>query len=207
MKINLTGVENIIFDLGNVIVNLDFDATIKAFRKLGSDSDVMNHKNSYANSTFYNIETGRISTAEFFANIRTILNNPKITDNQINDAWCAMFLDTPAKRVKKLQKLSDNYNLYVFSNTNKLHIDRFVDDFRKEHGIEFSPLFKKIFYSHDIHARKPDISAFEKVIELSGVKPEETLFIDDLEQNIEGAQKTGMKTFWLKKGMKMEDLL
>jgi putative hydrolase of the HAD superfamily len=207
MKIDLTGVKNIIFDLGNVIVNLDFDATINAFNALGSNVDLMDHKMVYADETFYNIEVGKISPSVFLDEVRKILKDSNLSDNQIVEAWCAMFLDTPENRVKKLQELGEKYNLYVFSNTNQLHIDRFIDDFNSVYHFDFNSLFTHVYYSHDIHERKPDVSAFEKVIELSGVTPDETLFIDDLEKNISGAQKAGLKTFWLQKGMEMAELL
>lgn len=207
MKIDLTDIQNIIFDLGNVIVNLDFDATIEAFRQLGSGIDIMNHKMAYADSTFYDIEVGNITPDIFFDNVRKILNNQQISNQQINEAWCAMFLDTPKHRVEKIQELKEKHNLFVFSNTNQLHIDWFLKDFYRNHQIDFNSLFKQIFYSHNIHERKPDVNAFKKVIELSGVKPEETLFIDDLEKNIAGAKETGLKTFWLEEELDIVDLL
>lgn len=74
------------------------------------------------------------------------------------------------------------------------------------HGIEFSSLFVKDFYSHEIHERKPDLASYEKVIGLSGIKPAETLFVDDLEKNIVGAEKAGLKTFWLQDGMEVLEI-
>jgi putative hydrolase of the HAD superfamily len=117
-----------------------------------------------------------------------------------------MILDIPASRVKVVQELSKNYNVYLFSNTNQIHIERLHRAFKAEHGIDFPSLFVKDFYSHEIHERKPDISSYKKVIELSGINPEESIFIDDLEKNIIGAQQSGLKTFWLKEGMEMTDV-
>jgi putative hydrolase of the HAD superfamily len=77
---------------------------------------------------------------------------------------------------------------------------------KKQHGIDFPSLFEKDFYSHEIGERKPDLSAYRKVIRLSGVQPEETLFVDDLERNIDAAREAGLKTFWLKKGMEMTNV-
>ena len=64
----------------------------------------------------------------------------------------------------------------------------------------------KDFYSHEIHERKPDLISYQKVIDLAGINPEESIFIDDLEKNIIGAQQSGLKTFWLKEGMEMVDI-
>ena len=130
--------------------------------------------------------------------MREILNNENATDLQIDDAWSAMVLDIPAERVKIVQELRKNYNVYLFSNTNQIHIDRLLPAFKAEHKIDFPSLFSKTYYSHEIHERKPDLSSFKKVIKLSSVNPAESVFIDDLEKNILAAEKAGLKTFWLK---------
>ncbi|WP_320111286.1 HAD family phosphatase [Draconibacterium orientale] len=206
MKANLSNIKNIIFDLGRVLLNLDFDASINAFQQLGSDGEVLDHKNAYADPIFYKLEIGKITPAEFRNGVRKLLKKEQLTDRQIDKAWYAMILDIPEHRVKKVQELSKNYNLYLFSNTNQIHIDRLLTEFKTQHGIDFPSLFKTVYYSHEIHDRKPEVSAYEKVIALSGVNPEETLFIDDLENNIVAAQKAGLKTFWLQNGMEMTEL-
>ena len=107
---------------------------------------------------------------------------------------------------KKLQELRKSYKTYLFSNTNEIHIERLHSDFKKQYGFDFSSLFINDFYSHLINDRKPNLSSYLKVIELSGIDPVETLFVDDLEENILAAQKAGFKTFWLKEDMEMADL-
>jgi len=206
MKIDLTGIKNIIFDLGNVLLNLDLNASIKAFYELGSSNEVLDHKNAYADIAFYNLETGRISPKDFCNRVREMLKNPSVTDKQIEDAWYAMILDIPVNRVKVVQQLSKKYNVYLFSNTNKIHIDRLLTEFKSQHGIAFESLFNEVFYSYVINERKPDVISYKKVIEQAGVDPRETIFIDDLEKNITGAEQAGLKTFWLKNGMEMAGL-
>jgi HAD superfamily hydrolase (TIGR01509 family) len=206
MQIDLTNIKNIIFDLGKVLLNLDFNASIEAFQKLGLKTDVLDSKQTYSDPVFYELEVGKISPKEFCNGVRRMLNNSGLTDMQIEDAWFAMILNIPANRVKIVQKLAKNYNLYLFSNTNKIHMDRLYRAFKSEHGIDFPSLFVKDYYSHEIHERKPDLSSYKKVVELSGINPEESLFIDDLEKNIIGAQQSGLKTFWLKDGMELTEL-
>jgi putative hydrolase of the HAD superfamily len=203
MQIDLTNIKNIIFDLGKVLLNLDFNASIVAFQKLGLKTDVLDNKQAYSDPVFYELEVGKITPKEFCNRVRKVLNNPNATDSQIEDAWFAMILDIPASRVKVVQELNKNYNVYLFSNTNKIHIDRLHSAFKDEHGIDFPSLFVKDFYSHEIHERKPDINSYKKVIELSGINPEVSIFIDDLEKNIIGAQQSGLKTFWLQDGMEL----
>ena len=206
MNPDLTNIKNIIFDLGNVLLNLDFDASLKAFAKLGAKSEVLDDKNTYSYPIFYALEVGKATPDEFRNQIRKILNNNRAADWQIDDAWCAMIKDIPKKRVKVIQELKKKYNIYLFSNTNEIHIDRLFCDFYRQLGINFSSLFVKGYYSFEIHDRKPNLSSFLKVLEDSTVKPQETLFVDDLEANILSAQAVGLQTFWLKKGMEMADV-
>jgi glucose-1-phosphatase len=206
MKPKLTNIKNIVFDLGNVLLNLDFDASIHAFQKLGLNSEVVNKQQAYADPVFYELETGKTTPEEFRIQVRRILNNPEATNQQIDDAWCAMIRDIPEKRVGMVKELAKNYKVYLFSNTNAIHIKRLHKEFREMYGIEFPSLFVKDFYSHEIHERKPELNSYLKVIEHSGIVPAETLFVDDLEKNILGAEKAGLKTFWLKDGMEVADV-
>jgi putative hydrolase of the HAD superfamily len=206
MQPDLTNIRNIIFDLGKVLLNLDFDASIQAFQKLGLKNSVLNQRQGYSDPVFYELETGRVTPEVFRERVRNVLNNRQLTDRQIDDAWCAMILDIPGHRVRTVQKLGEKYQVFLFSNTNKIHIDLLLPAFKEQHGIEFPSLFVKDYYSHELHERKPELSSFQKVIELSGVNPGETLFVDDLEKNIIGAQQAGLKTFWLKEGMEMSDI-
>lgn len=206
MKPDLTNIKNIIFDLGKVLLNLDFNASIVAFQNLGLKNDVFDSKHGYSDPVFHELEVGKISQEEFCSRVRILINNPNATDSQIEDAWFAMIRDIPANRVKVVQQLSKQYNVYLFSNTNQIHIERVHRKFKTDHGVDFSSLFVKDYYSHEIHECKPHLSSYEKVIELSGINPEESIFIDDLEKNIIGAQKAGLKTFWLKDGMEMAEI-
>lgn len=206
MKIDLSNIKNIIFDLGNVIVDIHFDRTVPAFQKLGLGDADMDYRKVAETPLFRDFEVGKSTPAQFRDGIRNFLNNPKLSDKQIDDAWYAMIGEATKERIETIKKLSKNYSVFLFSNTNQIHIDRFHADFKEKHNIDFADLFVKDFYSHEIQDRKPELSSFEKVIKLSGVKPEESLFIDDLEKNIIAAEKAGLQTFWLKNGMEIVDL-
>jgi glucose-1-phosphatase len=206
MKLQLEGIKNIVFDLGNVLLNLDFDASIKAFRKLGLNDEVVDSQQAYADPVFYDLEVGHITADKFRTRVRQILNNPDAADQDIDDAWSAMILDIPAHRVEVVQKLKMKYRLYLFSNTNIIHITRLHKQFKEEHGIEFPSLFIKDYYSHELNERKPELSSYRKMMSEAGIIPEETLFIDDLDKNIQGAQMAGMRTHWLKNGCEIGDL-
>ena len=203
---DLSNIKNIIFDLGNVVLNLDFDASIKAFQQLGLNEAEISPSVAFSDPVFYLLETGRITPAEFRTRVRELLNNPNASDQQIDDAWYAMILDIPEKRVKALQDLRSKYRIFLFSNTNEIHIGRLLEEFKAIYGFDFQGLFDEVFYSHELQARKPEIHAFQKVIELTGVEPGETLFVDDLKNNILAAEKAGLQTLWLKAGMEMAEL-
>ena len=207
MKPDLKNIKNIIFDLGKVLLNLDFDASIKAFKDLGLDDKVLNKQQAYTDPVFYDLEVGKVSPEEFRKRVRKIVNNPGATDQEIDDAWYAMILDIPAHRVQLLQRLQDKFNLFLFSNTNEIHMERLKKEFREQHQLDFPSLFKMDFYSYKINARKPDLESYQKVIELAEINQEESLFIDDLEKNIAGARQAGLQTFWLKEGMEIADIL
>jgi putative hydrolase of the HAD superfamily len=118
-----------------------------------------------------------------------------VTDEQIDHAWCSILGSVPVEKVQFLKKLKGKYPLFLYSNTNQIHIEYFLKRFYAEHQSRFEVFFEQLFYSHVIHDRKPQISGYEKVIALSGVNPGETLFVDDFEENIEAARRAGFLTF------------
>ncbi|NOY97438.1 MAG: HAD family phosphatase [Chlorobi bacterium] len=206
MKFVPATIKNIIFDLGRVILNLDLDASVNKFRKLGLKNDIINEKLSFSDKVFYEFQTGAVSSDEFRARLRKLLNNKVATDSQIDDAWMAMIADIPFSRIKVIQELRKQFKVYLFSNTNEIHVKKLHDEFRAGHKMDFYSVFDKIYYSHEIHDAKPAVSSYLKVIADSGVTPGETLFVDDLMENIEGAEKAGLKGFWLPPGMDITEV-
>ncbi|MDX9881509.1 MAG: HAD family phosphatase [Prolixibacteraceae bacterium] len=203
--VKLNGIRNIIFDLGGVLLNLAPHRTMEEFRKLGHIGLVEENPWNFKYEIFYKFERGFISVDEFHSGVKEILGNG-VTNEQIDYAWTAMLLDIPSIRAGILQNLKKQFRTFLFSNTNAIHVERIHADFHRQHGFEFSSLFDKDFYSNEIHVRKPDVESFLKVIRLSGVKPEETLFIDDFQENIVAARETGLQTLWLQPGMTVEEI-
>ena len=203
--VKLDGIRNIIFDLGGVLLNLAPHKTMEEFRKLGHTSLVEENPWNFKHEIFYMFERGLVSIDEFHSGVKEVLGNG-VTNEQIDYAWTAMLLDIPRVRAEIVLNLKKQFRTFLFSNTNAIHVEKIQSDFHNNLGIEFSSLFEKDFYSNEIHVRKPDIESFLKVIELSGVQIEETLFIDDFEENIIAAQKTGLHTLWLQPGMVIEEI-
>ncbi len=202
----LKGTRNVIFDLGGVLINIDPKKTIEAFGQLGMEQLIGDKGLTYDHDIFYLMEQGKITPEEFRNGVRGLLTG-EVSDDQIDSAWTAMLLDFPKVRVELVQKLRNKFNIYLFSNTNAIHVAKYQSNFRKQHGFEVSSLFEKDFHSNEIGYRKPSSESFHEIIRLSGIRPEESLFIDDSLQNVEAAIACGLKGYWLEPGQKIEEIL
>jgi len=201
----LKGVKNIIFDLGGVLLNIDPKKTIEAFGALGMEQLIGDKGLTYDHDIFYQMEQGQVTPDEFREGVRQLLS-ANISSEEIDAAWTAMLLDFPEIRVELLRKLRKEFKVYLFSNTNAIHVEKYHSNFRNQHGFEVSTLFEKDFYSNEIGFRKPTPESFQEIIRLSGIVPSESLFIDDSLQNVEAAIASGLHGFWLQPGQKIEEL-
>ncbi len=177
-------IKTIIFDFGDVFINLDKTATSKAFTALGG---ISTHELKLINDQY---ETGQISTDTFIRSCNALL--PKASETEIKAAWNAILLDFPIHRLHFLQQLvkQERFQLLLLSNTNALHIDwiikhiPFFDDFKV--------CFDSFYLSHQIHFRKPNKDIFEFVLQQHHLIPSETLFIDDTSENTDVAASLGI---------------
>jgi HAD superfamily hydrolase (TIGR01509 family) len=187
-------VQNIIFDLGGVILNLDFHRTAEAFTKLGVVDFHSFFTQYHAHPLFQSLEKGKVPEPKFYDELREV-TQIKATDTEIDAAWNAMLLDFKQPVLAEMERLSrQGYRLFLFSNTNAIHHAFFLKQYEEQYGKNFDDLFEAAWYSHLIGARKPDQQAFLQVLELANLKAEETLFIDDTLPNIEAAAAIGMQT-------------
>ena len=195
MKFDLEGIKTIVFDLGGVVLNLDIPRTFDAFAKLARVSVEELLKFSAEKDVFHPYETGQITTDEFLNRMLNLFGN-KVSHEQIIDAWNAMLLDLPQDRIHYLDKLRSKYKTIVLSNTNDLHLKAFEQIVSEAtNGRSLTDFFDHVYYSHKIGMRKPNADIFEFVLEKHDLIPSETLFIDDMEQNIKGAANVGLKTW------------
>lgn len=201
----LKGIKNIIFDLGGVLLNIDPKKTIDAFGKMGMEQLVKDSGLSYTHKIFFQMEQGKLSPDEFRKGIQEMLPSP-VSFEEIDSAWTAMLLDIPEVRVLLVKNLRKDFRIFLFSNTNAIHVKKYHSDFRNLHGFEVSSLFEKDFYSNEIGHRKPTPESFQEIIRLSGIKPEESIFIDDSQLNVEASIASGLKGFWLEPGQKVEEI-
>jgi len=188
----------IIFDLGGVVLNLDYNRTVNAFKELGKENFEHLYAKSNQDKIFDQFETGAISAKEFRAYMKSFLDET-VSENEIDFAWNSMLLDLPKKRIDLLLKLKERYKIFLFSNTNEIHLDAFQKIIADTHGNStlLENIFHQTYYSHLVGLRKPTAEAFQKVIDDHQLIPQQTLFIDDSIQHIEGAQNLGIQTFHL----------
>ena len=197
--LNLTGIKNIIFDLGGVILNIDYNKTANAFKQIG----VANFDDIYSqgkqDQVFDKLETGELASDEFREYIKDIV--PSLQYSDIDKAWNAMLLDMPMQRIILLKKLKKKYRLFLLSNTNAIHIKAFgkIIQSADEENI-FDAIFEHQYYSSEMGMRKPNSDCFQSVLEKSSLDPFETLFIDDSIQHVQGARKLKIKAYHLRPG-------
>jgi glucose-1-phosphatase len=193
---DLQGIKNIIFDLGGVLLNLDLQKTIDAFENLGAENFRDVYSKNKQSDLFNEMDMGLISNKDFIDDIRN-LGHLKGSDVAIEMAWNAMLEDFPQTKYDYLKLLkSKGYRLFLLSNTNSIHEKAFTASFMQFYGHGIEDLFEKTYYSHHLHLRKPNKDIFEFVINDNALNISETIFIDDTEQHVRGAESIGLKAFW-----------
>lgn len=197
----------IIFDLGGVILNIDYQLTARAFQSLGIENFDALFSQAQQSHLFDKLETGNISPEGFRDEIRAITKQ-NWPDEEIDNAWNAMLLDLPEHRLNFLQRIGQQRPIFLLSNTNAIHYQAFSKYIRQSFGVpSLDSLFQKAYYSHEINRRKPDAETFEWVLEDAGLQPEATFFFDDSEQHLVSAKKLGIQAHHVPKGQEIESIV
>jgi len=192
-----TAIKNIIFDLGGVLLDIDYRRSIDAFEKLGLENFEAMFSQFKADELFEKLETGAVDEATFYAAIKERAMQP-ITNQDIDKAWNALLLHFRPDSLAFLEKLSLQYKIYLLSNTNSIHLKCFKQLFIEETGRScLDDYFTKAWYSNEIGLRKPGNEVFKFVLQQEDLQAAETLFIDDTSVNIDTARIMGFKTHLL----------
>ena len=191
----------VIFDLGGVFLNIDYRLTIAAFNELGVKNADLFYSKKIQNPIFDKIEIGAISPKEFLDALQKECKNANV--EQVENAWNSMLLDLPENRLDCIKNLKNNYNIFLLSNTNEIHIKAFRKKIGEKQWEAFSSLFDKMYLSHQIGFRKPGKEAFQIILEENKLKPNEVFFIDDSPQHIEAAKKLGIHCHYLVEGVEI----
>lgn len=202
----MKGIKNIIFDLGGVIINLDNRRTEDAFTALGVKNFREYFGHGHAASFFKDYEVGKISDEEFIRAVRQLAGLSHVSDQAIVDSWNALLLDFPAERIRLLKDLRRSYRLFLFSNTNALHLAALRQIWAGTFGGgSLEDYFEKTYYSHLMGMRKPDPASFGYIMKENDLIGTETLFVDDAIVNVEGAEQAGLKGLFLRPGISLLD--
>jgi len=201
----MENVNNIIFDLGGVIMDIDVKQTLHAFTKLGIKNVENYFGHGFAASFFSDHEAGRLSDEDFLKEIKKLITG-EASDEDIINAWNALLLRFPPERINLLKELKSRYRIFLFSNTNAIHYDKFSEIYRDTFSGELEDLFEKAYFSHSLGHRKPDPTGFELIVAENKLDAQKTLFVDDAFINVEGAIKTGLKGLYLPPGLFITDI-
>ena len=179
-------IKNIIFDFGDIFINLDKPATLREIAKLG-----VTEVSEEMNSVYHQYEKGLISTDEFVGFYHQKFD---ISKEDLTRSWNAILADFPKERLAFLQDLASKkkYRLFLLSNTNNLHIEWIKNSLGNQFFNEFKSCFEQFYLSQEINLRKPDKEIFEFVLSENNLIAEETLFVDDLKENTDAANKLGI---------------
>jgi putative hydrolase of the HAD superfamily len=178
--------------LGNVILNIDIAITIQHFIDLAPHKAEHIRSSAFHSPLFLNYETGHLSDEEFRQGIRREFSED-LSDEHIHNAWNALLLDIPPQRIELLHNLRKNYRTFLLSNTNQIHIDECEVYLQKTfHLNSFDDLFEKVYLSHRMGLRKPNVEIYQQVLSENNLKAEETVFLDDNFDNIKSSATLGI---------------
>lgn len=192
-------IRHIIFDLGGVLLNLDVEGCTRAFEKAGLKDIRSVLTGTNEGGIFSEYERGEIGTPEFRDGIRQLASQ-SLTDDEIDRMWVNELLDIPQEKLDLLVSLRSKYDIYLLSNTNELHWQHVVESLLPQQNYRVEDLFKETFLSFRMKLAKPDPEIFREVLRQAGLKPEETLFIDDSAVNCQATQSVGIQTEHYKPG-------
>ena len=190
-------VDALLFDLGGVLIDVDYHKTIDAFAQLGvqNPSDLYNQFGQ--NQLFDQYEKGEVSSKFFLEQLKTLTKIDTI-ESDIVIAWNAMIGDFPTEKLDFIAELSQHNPCFLLSNTNEIHLKKAIENLQKTAFKNIDDLFIKCYYSHIIGKRKPEVETFKWVVDQMGMEANKVLFIDDSPQHIEGAKKAGLQVIYYK---------
>jgi len=202
----MTPVKNLIFDLGNVLYDIDFEIMYAQFGKLGIPNFENHFTLNKSDQLFFDLEKGLINATEFCEGFNQ-LYNLSLSHDQIITAWNSLLIGFRKESMDWVKANHQAYATFLFSNTNQIHYDYFIPQFSREIGGNFEALFITPYYSHQMGMRKPDPASFQRILDQESLDAAETLFIDDNEPNVVAAASVGLQVLYLQPGMRIESEL
>lgn len=200
-------IKYIVFDLGGVLMDIDFNKTFEAYSKITGNPKETLRDSKLLLDVYLNYESGAITDEDFRNAIRKKLN-VDVDDKTIDSAWNALLLDFNSQAISLLRSLKGKYPLYLLSNTNNIHFNHSNQKIATQNLAEsLVSLFDGLFLSYRMGCRKPSEEIYQQVIKQLKCLPQEILFIDDLELNTKAAEELGIQTILLTDKNKITELV
>jgi len=184
-------INTIIFDFGDIFINLEKKKSIESFKKLGLSGP--NQDLISKNELF---EKGKINEIEFIESFKKYL--PDASIEEIVEAWNSIIGEFPLARLEFLQMLSSKYRLFLLTNTDSIHINYFEHKVGMSFYSDFYHCFEKVYFSYEMGMRKPEIEIFKTILRERQLIPKRTLFVDDKKENTAAAELLGLHVWNLK---------
>ena len=200
-------IRNVIFDFGGVLFEIDYDLPAQAFQQLGFPGFRDLYTQAAQNPIFDLLETGKVSNEEFMAFLHEFV--PNATREQVAHAWNVILLHIMPEEVAVVKRAKDaGFRTFLLSNTNAIHVEAFEQMIADRMDVSaFKAAFEVIYYSNVLGMKKPHPETFLHVCALNNLKPEETLFIDDSLQHVQGAVEAGLQGYYLKPGERISQVI
>ena len=196
----------IIFDMGGVLVDLDMDACRDAFRNdLGFKEIDQILDPCHQKGVIGDMEEGMVSAEEFREYVLA-RSFEGMTDEDVNNAFAKILVGIDPRKIELLKRLSADYDIYMLSNNNPIATRRAQEMFR-EGGFTMENDFKKCYISYQMKMLKPSAEFYKAVIEDIGLPPEEILFIDDSQKNVDAAIDAGLPAVYYEPGTDLGELI
>lgn len=200
-------IKNLLFDLGGVIMNIRRENCVEAFRELGM-ADPNQFLGEYVQAgVFAGIESGSLSVDEFHREIRAMIGRDDVTDSEIDTAFGRFLLGIPRYRLEQLRELHKKFGMYLLSNTNPIMWHDGIDKAFRQEGHDVDYYFDGTMKSYEAGCMKPDPKIFIDTEKKFGIRPEETLFLDDSQVNLDAAARLGFATQLVAPGSEFFTLL
>jgi putative hydrolase of the HAD superfamily len=194
-------VRAILFDLGRVVIDIDFERALSAWQRHSRLPPEQLRALFRHDEPYERHETGSLSAESYFEHLRELLAL-ECDGAQVALGWNSIFLGEIEETVHMLDAIRDKVPCYAISNTNAAHVDEMNRGFPA-----LLPRFRKVFTSHEIGHRKPHAEAFRHVLREIGVPAPEVLLFDDLPENIEGARRCGLQATLVRSPQDVRDTL
>lgn len=199
-------IKNLLFDLGGVIMDIKRENCVRAFEALGM-SGANELLGEYSQKgAFLLLEEGTITPEQFREEIRKNISGD-VTDEDIDKAFCKFLLGIPPHRLSALEDLRKHYKIYMLSNTNPIMVNSDIKHYFRVCGKELEDYFDGLVLSYEAKSIKPDLRIFEYAKSHLGIVPEETLFLDDSQKNLDAAAQLGFNVALVAPGDEFVDVI